>query len=227
MIGAGAALSIVAVILVALLTGGGKSGAHTRLCTGCSAAITSPSPGGAYSIDQVVTTSFSCRAPALIGCDDSTGTRTAAGGQGHLNTSTPGPHTYAVTTVSRGGATKVTTVAYTVVAQLGATIGTSVALIAHRQTTISIACSGGGPGAMCSGTVFLEIFRRSGRGILRYQVASTPFAAASGVQTSVALRLPGGLVRAIRRSRSHVRRAQVIVTTSGRAVATATIKLRT
>lgn len=82
------------------------------------ASIASPASAGSYTQGQSVTTSFSCTegadGPGLASCDDSTGTRTTSGGQGHLDTSTPGSHTYTVTAISKDGLTGSTAVTYTV-----------------------------------------------------------------------------------------------------------------
>ena len=64
-------------------------------------------------------TRFSCAessdGPGLASCDDSTTARTLRGGQGRLDTSTPGSHTYTVTALSRDGQRAVAAVRYTVV----------------------------------------------------------------------------------------------------------------
>jgi hypothetical protein len=81
------------------------------------ASIAAPAPGGTYTLDQIVPTTFSCvegASPGLASCDDSTGTSTTAGGQGALDTSTLGAHTYTVTASSKDGQTGVSSITYTV-----------------------------------------------------------------------------------------------------------------
>jgi Bacterial Ig-like domain (group 3) len=84
-----------------------------------SATISSPAGNHPnFALGQRVATSFSCSegtgGPGLSSCDDSTGTSTHDGGRGHLNTSTPGRHTYTVTARSSDGLTGGTTITYTV-----------------------------------------------------------------------------------------------------------------
>ena len=68
------------------------------------AAISSPTSGGYYTLGQSVHTSFSCSESVgdtgLSSCDDSTGTSTVNGGRGHLDTSSYGEHTYTVTAIT-------------------------------------------------------------------------------------------------------------------------------
>ncbi|MBS1880538.1 MAG: PASTA domain-containing protein [Actinobacteria bacterium] len=83
------------------------------------ATISGPASGGRYLVGQSVGTSFFCtegrEGAGMASCADSTGTSTAGGGTGHLDTSTPGSHAYSVTATSGSGLTGVTSVAYTVV----------------------------------------------------------------------------------------------------------------
>jgi hypothetical protein len=85
-----------------------------------SALITSPPAGGTYVVGQSVPTAFSCSegpgGPGLSSCDDSSGTASASGAVGHLDTSVLGEHTYAVTAVSKDGLTNSASIGYTVVA---------------------------------------------------------------------------------------------------------------
>ncbi len=90
------------------------------------ATITGPATGGHYTLGQSVPTSFFCsegaEGPGLASCDDSSGTSTAGGGTGHLDTSTPGVHTYTITATSNDGQTGSITIGYTVAAPPTATI---------------------------------------------------------------------------------------------------------
>jgi hypothetical protein len=85
-----------------------------------SASISAPAAGGAYTAGQPVPTTFSCTegsgGTGLASCNDSTGTSTTSGGQGHLDTSTVGPHTYTVTATSSDGQIASVQLAYTVIA---------------------------------------------------------------------------------------------------------------
>ena len=84
-----------------------------------SASISTPTPGGTYTVGQSVSTGFSCSEGAggtgLSSCNDSSGVKTGSGGAGHLDTSTLGAHAYTVTAVSKGGLTGSSSIDYTVV----------------------------------------------------------------------------------------------------------------
>ncbi len=125
-----------------------------------SALIGSPSTGRTFAVGQRVATSFACAdgagGPGLSSCDDSTGTDTAGGGSGHLDTSTPGPHTYAVTATSRDGAAATGSIVYTVAAAPVATITSPAAggtFVRGQKVTATFSCAegAGGPGiALCT-----------------------------------------------------------------------------
>ena len=84
------------------------------------ATISSPAPGAVYSVGQSVSTAFACAegrsGTGLLSCADSSGSSGTSGGNGHLDTSTPGTHTYSVTATSTDGLTRVTSTPYTTVA---------------------------------------------------------------------------------------------------------------
>jgi Bacterial Ig domain/Gametolysin peptidase M11 len=90
-----------------------------RIAAPPSASISTPLTGGTYAIGQSVPTGFSCTEGAggtgLLSCGDSSGTKAAGKGTGHLDTSTLGAHTYTVTAVSKDGLESSTSIAYTVV----------------------------------------------------------------------------------------------------------------
>jgi hypothetical protein len=79
------------------------------------AAISAPADNGTYTLGQDVPTSFGCGdasgAPATGFCTDSNG---RSGGNGTLDTSTVGAHTYAVTATSASGQTLTRAIGYTV-----------------------------------------------------------------------------------------------------------------
>jgi hypothetical protein len=82
------------------------------------ATISAPANNRRFSKGQRVRTSFSCSdgagGPGLSSCDGSSGTSTHSGGSGHLDTSTPGRHTYTVTARSSDGLIGSATITYTV-----------------------------------------------------------------------------------------------------------------
>jgi alpha-tubulin suppressor-like RCC1 family protein len=88
-----------------------------------SASIAKPAGGGTYAVGEAVATAFSCvegaSGPGLASCNDSSGARTAAGGVGSLATSTAGVHAYTVTTVSKDGLARSSSIAYRVVSEGG------------------------------------------------------------------------------------------------------------
>lgn len=86
-----------------------------------SAVISSPSPGDAYVVGQVVPTTFSCSegtgGTGLSSCNDSRGATSVSGGAGQLDTSSLGEHTYRVMAVSKSGLTNSASIDYSVVPQ--------------------------------------------------------------------------------------------------------------
>jgi hypothetical protein len=83
-----------------------------------SASISAPASGATDAVGQSVSTSFACAegvgGTGLSSCDDDTGTSTANGGSGHLDTSTLGAHTYTITATSSDGQTTSAHINYTV-----------------------------------------------------------------------------------------------------------------
>ncbi len=126
-----------------------------RVVASPSASISAPGAGATYAVGQPVATAFSCAegagGPGLASCDDSTGTDTAAGGTGHLDTSIPGHHAYVVTATSGDGRSASASVAYTVAAAPSASISVPAAGGAYVQgqsvaTSFSCAEATFGPG---------------------------------------------------------------------------------
>ncbi len=143
-------------------TSGDGQTAHSTVsyivAAGPSASISSPASGGVYTVGQSVATTFACadgaQGPGITLCTDSNG---AGGGTGHLDTSTPGSHTYTVTATSGDGATGRESVSYTVAVGPSATItsprnGASYSL--GQKVPAGFTCTEGpsGPGiSACAG----------------------------------------------------------------------------
>jgi hypothetical protein len=133
--------------------------------------ISSPASGGTYTQGQLVETTFACVEGAggsgLSACDDSTGTSTAAGGTGHLDTSTPGTHTYTVTATSKDELTGTASISYTVVAPpLAPHLRLEGKRFNGKVALVKLACAPGG--SNCQGKVLLSythtvVTRRDGK----------------------------------------------------------------
>jgi DNA-binding SARP family transcriptional activator len=233
-IASGAALLLAAVIVVAVLTTGGGSKrqpvAHPLTgCSGCVASISAPRSGSFYMIGQSVITSFSCadrsRGQRIVSCDDSTGHDTADGGHGQLDTSTPGTHIYTVTATANGGASRASSVSYTVVAPRAMSIASVAAAVSHHRTRIVLRCSGGRPGSPCHGVVRLRIRRLILGHVVMATVARAGYSAPPGTLTPIMLRLNRAGMLALRHAAGHHRRAQVIATLAGSRAAQRWIRL--
>jgi DNA-binding SARP family transcriptional activator len=232
-----AALLVLAVVLLLTVVHSGAP-AHKREALADWAGISSPPSGGVYARGQWVATSFSCGqasgGPALVSCGDSTGTATASGGHGHLDTSTTGLHHYTVAVTVKTGATKTTTISYTVVPPQTVSIETSTALAAHSRTNVALACSGGGKGATCGGTLTLTVERRTiGRaGQRRTAVVETvtlahaSYSLAAGARRSIVVPLTDAGTLALRAAPGHRMRVQVTITVAGGATTQRTITLK-
>lgn len=114
--------------------------------------ITAPANGGTYLQGQAVGTSFSCvdapYAPGIASCTDANGQGSPAG---HLDTSTPGRHTYAVTAVSADGQSSTASVSYFVIGMPTATINAPASAGPYQLgqsvvTAFSCVEAAGGPG---------------------------------------------------------------------------------
>jgi DNA-binding SARP family transcriptional activator len=156
--GAVAAACALIALIVVLATSGGGGRRPTRAAATGTVEISSPASGGLYAQGERVPTSFRCasarRGPAVRSCRDSSGTSTAAGGSGHLDTSSLGPKRYMVVMTLKGGATKTASITYAVV-PLRVVIASGRAIAARGRTTVSLACIGGDQGGTCRGTLTL------------------------------------------------------------------------
>lgn len=182
--------------------------------------ISTPGAGGVYAPGQSVSTTFDCTegqdGPGLASCDDSSGNDTASGGSGHLDTTTPGPHTYAVTATSKDGLTGSAELSYTVASPPVAgqptvtisspapggtdapgpapqiAIDTRRARVVHGRAQVKLSCTGGGT-EKCSGTLSLSIRERRRRGHKTSErtlvLAHTGYSLANGRSAFIDLRL--------------------------------------
>jgi hypothetical protein len=176
------------------------------------ASISSPAAGGTYVVGQSVTTEFSCGesadGPGLSSCDDSTGTTTVSGGNGHLDTAAAGAHTYTVTSSSQDGQTGTASVTYTVTASPASPIsspvpdvvtrpaevriGTGRASVRDGHTTVELACGEGAQGSSCRGTFRLTLHK--------VVLARVRFAIAGGRSRLLVLRLTAAGLRLLERA---------------------------
>jgi hypothetical protein len=129
---------------------------------GPTATITSPSDHQAFSLNQVVATSFACQeasnpaGPGISSCKDSNG---ASSPGGHLDTSTLGARAYTVTATSQDGLTGTAQIHYTVLGGPSATIttpsdGATYTRLQSVHASYSCQDAANGPGiASCAGSV--------------------------------------------------------------------------
>ena len=136
--------------------------------------IEAPASGSTYVLGETVHTHFSCSeypsGPGLEACEDSNGLKTEKGGQGTLNTTTPGTHTYTVKARSKDGQSAETSITYTVAAPppTSAPHGTaapSIELVQRKAAVtrglarIVVLCKGAS-GTRCVGRMSLTLRRR-------------------------------------------------------------------
>jgi hypothetical protein len=183
-----------------------------------------------YARGQSVRTSFTCAegsaGPGLASCADSTGTATASGGAGHLDTSTIGTHTYTVTATSKDGAKNTATITYKV---FGVFVKIGRAAVRTNKTKVRLACSGGA-GATCRGWLSLTITRRvRHHGRLRFQtveLAQARYSLASGHKKLVTLRLNAVALRLLASASNHRLSVRASATLHGGSTVSAPLKLR-
>jgi WD40 repeat protein len=133
-----------------LATADGSDGT-VSLFSAVSARIVAPRPGGVYAAGQSVATSFACADLYGSGIKSCTDSNSAPSSPGHLDTTTPGPHSYTVTAVSHAGQTATTSVNYTIAAPPSATIAAPAGggtYVQGQAVATSFACTDGtgGPG---------------------------------------------------------------------------------
>lgn len=160
-------------------------------------AIASPASGGTYSPGQVVPTTFNCAegsgGTGLASCTDSRGSTAPAG---VLDTSAPGPHTYAVTATSRDGMTGHAQITYEVrtSAQPQIAIDTRRGRVVRGRTRVRLTCTGDARAGTCTGTLTLSLrerLRHRARSERTLVVARAHYTVASGHSALIAARLSG------------------------------------
>ena len=184
------------------------------------ARLASPASGATYAEGQVVAASFSCvegaGGPGLSSCDDSRSTNTARGGSGHLDTSTPGAHTYAVTATSTDGQTARTSISYTVSAP-HVSIKTARSPVAAGKAKVTVACSGA---IVCDGTLTLSVAKSGSRVVV---LAATRYSVQGGHRRMIVLPLTRAAVALLTKAPNHRLSVHATATlTAGTAATTAT-----
>ncbi|MDE3069946.1 MAG: hypothetical protein KGJ43_04385 [Acidobacteriota bacterium] len=182
------------------------------------AKISAPASGGRYEQGQTVATTFSCAegagGPGLASCDDSNRTNTAGGGRGHLDTLTPGLHTYTVTALSKDGQKGIATISYAVLAHSVTVVGRR-ATVRRGRALLRLHCIGA---VSCRGRIALTIrerVRHGGRGRKRtitVRLAVGTFSLRAGRTTAVRLSL--SRAARVRLARAHGRGVAVIAVIS-------------
>ena len=204
--------------------------------------IEAPASGSTYVLGETVHTHFSCSeypsGPGLEACEDSNGLKTEKGGEGTLNTTTPGTHTYTVKARSKDGQSAETSITYTVVsppttAPHAAVPKSSAVEILQRSAPVKrgiarlmLLCKAGPSAGSCSGTVSLTVRRRVKRTVhgrrrmraVSVVVAKARYSLAAGARKVVPLRLGKVALRLLARGHGRLKARARVTVRGGRAV---------
>jgi DNA-binding SARP family transcriptional activator len=202
-----AAACALLILVVVLAASGGGGGGRRRAAAVGTPVISAPASGGVYAQGEQVSTVFSCpsaaRGAVVVSCRDSNGSGTVSGGEGRLDTSRLGSHTYAVTVTLSNHARRTATITFAVV-PLKVAIDRVHATVAGARTSVTLLCLGGGQGAACRGTLSL-----SRRGQL---LASASYSVGAGAMRSIPLALTHAAVIALKRAKGHHLRVLAVAT---------------